>query len=241
MDFDVILQMMDNPHFKRFSEILLAGFLGGIIGMEREHRGQAAGFRTNMIISVGACLLMQLSIHLEIVHSSLNASSVVRIDPGRIASYAISSMGFLGAGAIIKGKGSVRGLTTAASMWLMTAIGLCIGAGVIYPAIAVTSTIMLILYIFPFFSGKLRRNRFVKLTLVFKDIGVTVKEISEILYKEKTISVQNTNYERSMETNSTTFVFNCVGHEDTCMQKVSDELSTLKNLKSIHFDVAEVP
>ncbi|MCP3924290.1 MAG: MgtC/SapB family protein [Desulfobacterales bacterium] len=241
MDFSVIIELLDTPYSKRFGEIMLACFLGGLIGLEREHRGQAAGFRTNMIISVGACLLMQLSIHIQTINMGFGASSVIRIDPGRIASYAIASMGFLGAGTIIKGKGSIRGLTTAASMWLITAIGLCIGASLLYPAMAVTCVIMLILYLFPYISKKIRKNRYIKLILNFSDIGVTGNEIAKILYDEGKISVQNTSYSRCIETNEITFVFNIIGHEDTCMQDVSDKLMVLKDLKNISFDMAEVP
>ena len=68
--------------------------------------------------------MMLLSLHMEDLYHYLNADSAVRLDPGRIASYAIASMGFLGAGAIIKGKGTVRGITTAAGLWVVTGMGL---------------------------------------------------------------------------------------------------------------------
>jgi putative Mg2+ transporter-C (MgtC) family protein len=150
-------------------------------------------------------------------------------------------MGFLGAGAIIKGKGSVRGLTTAASMWLITAIGLCIGAGVIYPAIAVTCIVVLILYLFPFISSKIRRHRYINLTLTFSNIGESVKEVIDIIKDEGHLSIKNTNYSRSINTNEITYVFNIVGYDDTCLQKLSNRLMTLKNLASINFEEAEVP
>src|SRR5512135_2344720 len=110
-------------------KILLAAILGGAVGFERESHGQAAGFRTNILVCVGACLMMMLSLELEHLFRNLTSETAVRLDPGRIASYAIASMGFLGGGAIIKGKGSVRGLTTAASLWLDTGLGLAVGAG----------------------------------------------------------------------------------------------------------------
>ena len=110
-------------------KLLLAAIVGGSIGFEREAHGQAAGFRTYIIVCVGSCLMMLLSLHIEELYRQLSDQSTVRLDPGRIASYAIASMGFLGAGAIIKGKGSVRGLTTAAGLWVVTGIGLSIGAG----------------------------------------------------------------------------------------------------------------
>ena len=121
--------------------------VGAAIGFEREAHGQAAGLRTFILVSVGACLMMMLSLEMEEIHRHLAVDqSVVRLDPARIASYAIASMGFLGAGAIITGKGSVRGLTTAAGLWLATGLGLAIGAGYLIPALFAAGISLIILY-----------------------------------------------------------------------------------------------
>jgi putative Mg2+ transporter-C (MgtC) family protein len=101
--------------------LCIAFAAGGIIGMERSSRRQVAGLRTHILIAVGSCCLMMLSIWLP---QQLNAG-----DPGRIAAQVVSGMGFLGAGAIIRLGNSIRGLTTAASLWLTAAVGLTIGAG----------------------------------------------------------------------------------------------------------------
>src|SRR5512135_2189749 len=131
------------------TKLLIAAVIGGAIGFEREAHGQAAGLRTNILVCVGACLMMMLSLEIEHLHRHLSVDqSVVRLDPARIASYAIASMGFLGAGAIIIGKGSVRGLTTAAGLWLVTGIGLAIGAGFLIPALFATLVSLIILYVF---------------------------------------------------------------------------------------------
>ena len=122
-------------HADDLVKLVLASLMGAAIGFERESHGQAAGIRTNILVCTGACLMMLLSLHMEEMFRALSvADSVVRLDPGRIASYAIASMGFLGAGAIIKGKGSIKGLTTAAGLWLVTGIGLSTGAGFVIPA-----------------------------------------------------------------------------------------------------------
>ena len=86
-------------------KIVLAGLLGGLVGFEREAHGQAAGFRTYILVALGSCLIMMVSINMETIYRHLGAQSTVRLDPGRIASYALAGMGFLGAGAIITGKG----------------------------------------------------------------------------------------------------------------------------------------
>src|SRR5512142_2402682 len=141
-------EVLDWQHFTwDLLKLILAACVGGAIGFERETHGQAAGLRTNILVCVGACLMMMLSLEMEHIHRHLSVEqSVVRLDPGRIASYAIASMGFLGAGAIITGKGSVRGLTTAAGLWLVTGVGLAVGAGYFVPAGVSTLLSLVILY-----------------------------------------------------------------------------------------------
>lgn len=102
----------------------LAFVAGGAVGFERSSRRQVAGLRTHVLICVGATLLMLLSIWIPEVY--LGAKNG---DPGRIAAQVVSGIGFLGAGAIIRLGNNVKGLTTAASLWLVSALGLAIGAG----------------------------------------------------------------------------------------------------------------
>jgi len=106
--------------------LCIAFFAGGIIGIERSSRRQVAGLRTHILIAIGSCCLMMLSIWLP---QQLNTG-----DPGRIAAQVVSGMGFLGAGAIIRLGSNIRGLTTAASLWLTAAVGLAIGAGMFIAA-----------------------------------------------------------------------------------------------------------
>ena len=107
---------------------LCLGFAaGGIIGFERSSRRQVAGLRTHILIALGATCLMLLSIWLP---QQLNGG-----DPGRIAAQVVSGMGFLGAGAIIRLGNDIKGLTTAASLWLVAAIGMTIGAGMYIAAL----------------------------------------------------------------------------------------------------------
>lgn len=112
--------------------LILSLVLGGIIGFEREMNQHAAGFRTNILVCIGSTLIMLLSVY------GFNAfvdEPNVRIDPARLAAQVISGIGFLGAGTIIRTGTSVKGLTTAATLWVMAAIGLAVGAGFYFPAI----------------------------------------------------------------------------------------------------------
>jgi putative Mg2+ transporter-C (MgtC) family protein len=129
-----------------FGEILLrvvlAGILGGAIGAEREIREREAGLRTHMLVSIGAALFMLVSAYgFSDFHFS-NASGIT-YDPTRIAAQVVTGIGFLGAGAIIRQGLSVRGLTTAASLWVVAAIGLATGAGY-YSAALITTVVVLV-------------------------------------------------------------------------------------------------
>lgn len=123
-------------------KLLLSLILGASIGLERRQKGQIAGMRTFALICMGATLAMLVSIYIPQEYMGLKNG-----DPGRIAAQVISGIGFLGAGAIIQMKGSVRGLTTAAGIWMTACLGLAIGAGMYVVAIAAG---LLIIFVFKF-------------------------------------------------------------------------------------------
>jgi len=122
------------------TKLVLSMLLGAIIGIERRRKGQIAGLRTFALISMGATLAMLISIYIPQVYFGLKNG-----DPGRIAAQVVSGVGFLGAGAIIQMKGSVRGLTTAAGIWMAACIGLAVGAGMYLISIIATLLIIFIL------------------------------------------------------------------------------------------------
>lgn len=123
--------------------LILAVVLGGLVGIEREFSNHAAGFRTHILVCLGSTTIMLLSIY---GFSDFVYSYNVRMDPARLAAQVISGIGFLGAGAIMRNGNIIKGLTTAASLWVVAAIGLCIGAG-FYKA-AVISTLLVLITLF---------------------------------------------------------------------------------------------
>ena len=121
-------------------KLLLSMLLGATVGYERRLKGQTAGLRTFALIAMGATLAMLISIYIPQVYFGLKNG-----DPGRIAAQVVSGIGFLGAGAIIQMKGSVRGLTTAAGIWISACIGLAVGAGMYVISVIATLLIIFIL------------------------------------------------------------------------------------------------
>ena len=122
------------------TKLVLSLILGATIGIERRRKGQIAGLRTFALISMGATLAMLISIYIPQEYLGLKNG-----DPGRIAAQVVSGVGFLGAGAIIQMKGSVRGLTTASGIWMTACIGLAVGAGMYLISIIATLLIIFIL------------------------------------------------------------------------------------------------
>jgi putative Mg2+ transporter-C (MgtC) family protein len=124
------------------ARVVLAAVLGGAIGLERELREREAGLRTHLLVSVGAALFTLVSAYAWTDWHFSNREGIV-FDPTRIAAQIVSGIGFLGAGAIIRQGLSVRGLTTAATLWVVAAIGMASGVGY-YEAAVVTTALVLI-------------------------------------------------------------------------------------------------
>jgi putative Mg2+ transporter-C (MgtC) family protein len=128
-------------HWELVLRLFIAAGLGSLIGAERERLVWAAGLRTHMLVSVGSCLFMVVSAY---GFASVIGTGVI-LDPSRVAAQVVSGIGFLGAGSILLRGDVVRGLTTAASLWTVAAIGLSVGAGLYVEAVAATFIILIIL------------------------------------------------------------------------------------------------
>ncbi len=139
MEIDIILK------------ILLAAMLGGIIGLERELAHKEAGLRTNILIAIGSALITILS-------GKIAALSQVA-DPARLTAQIVSGIGFLGAGAIIQARFAVHGLTTAATIWTVAAIGIAVGSGFYLLAFLVTLLVVIVLTLFRFLQAYIERQK----------------------------------------------------------------------------------
>ncbi|MCJ1907912.1 MgtC/SapB family protein [Planococcus ruber] len=168
--------------------LLLSAFLSGIIGVERESKQQPAGLRTHLLVGTGSCLMMILSVtgfDLFIQNDDEN----IRYDPSRIPSYVISGIGFLGAGTIIVQRGSVRGLTTAASIWVAAGVGLVTGIGMYYVALLATLIVLITLYVLEKLEKKyFSFHRQKEMLVIAEDRENSFKQISES-FEENGLSI----------------------------------------------------
>lgn len=156
-------------------KLSLAVFLGGIIGFERELSGKPAGLRTNILICLGAALLMDVSQRIGVADGQ-------RIgDPARIAAQVVSGVGFLGAGTIMQGQGVVTGLTSAATIWVVAAIGLTVGGGFYVEALGAGLLVTLVLAGLGRFEIWVRRLRRRVSATIRTRLGTTAEELEEAL------------------------------------------------------------
>lgn len=156
-------------------KLLLATMLGGLIGIERQIGGQYAGFRTQTLVCVGSCLFSIISIN-----SFKSLGSVV--DPTRIAAQIVVGIGFLGAGAILRYGITIRGLTTAASLWMVSAIGMASGFGEYVIAILSTAIVLISLTFLRKIEEILPINRYCTINIKLRDNkGLNMEDLSRTL------------------------------------------------------------
>jgi putative Mg2+ transporter-C (MgtC) family protein len=187
--------------------LVLAAFLGGLIGLERELRAKPAGLRTNLLICMGAALLMEVSISVAGLGDGVPRETGVRVvgDPGRIAAQIVSGIGFLGAGTILQARGSITGLTTAATIWVVAAIGMAVGARAYVEAIGSAVLVGVSLVVLARVEdGLIRRQRTHRYSLTLQP-SVDLLTLVESTFREQGLRVEAETIEKTPEGFEATF------------------------------------
>ena len=172
--------------------LLLSFLVGMLIGLEREANHQPAGLRTHILISIGATVVMLISIFIPQTFTDFVG------DPGRIAAQVVSGIGFLGAGAILKFGTDVKGLTTAASIWAMAAIGLAIGAGMYTVGLISVAVVLFALTVMDLFEKHAFKQRTLrKIVIEVKKKDSDTTKFEEIL-RDFDVRISSTGFERNV-------------------------------------------
>lgn len=216
--------------------LVLSMFLGMIVGAERKRKGQIAGIRTFALIAMGACLAMLLSIYVPQVYLGLKNG-----DPGRIAAQVITGIGFLGGGAMIHMKGAVRGLTTAAGIWMTAIIGMAVGIGMYLCSIGATLLILLTLVTFEQYEKRRKLGQESKvLNLTVEGIVTDINPYKEAFRKHR-VHLSTFYIEYDYENNRTDLNFVVLAHAYADMlpmlQTVSRVCPTRKLTLSSQIDI----
>jgi putative Mg2+ transporter-C (MgtC) family protein len=209
--------------------LCLAALLGGAVGLEREMHHQPAGLRTHMIVGVGSCLLMLVSIHMNDMSSS-------RADPGRIAAQVVAGIGFLGAGAIMRSGLSVRGLTTAACLWTVAGIGLAVGSGFWKPATMATALVLISTYLFQKLEIRLSKGRYLRKFVVSAgDSPALVAKLEDILQKSG-VAVREVDIQRDLVQKKLTVSITASCPEDANVDQLSRAFNTVPEVERVEID-----
>ena len=163
--------------------LLLASLLGGLVGLEREVHGRPAGVRTYLLLSLGSALIMVISEYLFVKFQGQIPGVAVSVDPGRIAAQAITGIGFLGAGVILRYKDTIRGLTTAACVCVVCAVGLAIGGGFYLFGTLVTGLTVTSLLILKKVEKMLKRDWYKEMEVISEDLPGQIDRIQEVIDK----------------------------------------------------------
>jgi len=209
-------------------KLFLGTLLGGIIGFERQTHGRPAGFRTQLLVCVSCVLLMIIS---QGYYTDSAGSGLMRIDPTRIAAGAMTGVGFLGAGVIIKAGASVQGLTTAACVWIVSAIGLAIGAGQYVAGIASFVITFISLWFLRYLEMRMPRTVYKFVTLLTDSTG-DEKTIRDV-FEEKGFTVTKMDYEIHFLEKERKFVFTIAGKHSSPIRQVIETLSGLSFVRSL--------
>jgi putative Mg2+ transporter-C (MgtC) family protein len=208
--------------------MVLAVLCGSILGYERERHGISAGLRTNLLVCLGSALIMVISKYFYYKAGEEMGNITLGLDPSRIGAQIVTGVGFLGAGVIIKDRGAIRGLTTAATLWFNAGVGMALGAGMILIPLFCTALGLVSLTILKHVQKYIHRD-------TFRVIDVTCDEAEHPLdallafFASKNLSIENLSLKKMKEGVSTyTFTFRC---DWSCV----DTVTCIRDLAGIEF------
>jgi putative Mg2+ transporter-C (MgtC) family protein len=209
--------------------LLLGAVFGGVIGFERHSHGRPAGFRTHLLVCVASVLIMMVSI--DYYRLSPIDNTFIRIDPARIAAGAITGVGFLGAGVIIKSGFTIQGLTTAACLWIVSAIGLAVGSGLYIQA--------LVSFFITFFSLWTLRKMESKVSRLKHRLVTIVTDTEELIdtnsiFKSLGIDVSEVDYEIDRVKSEVIYHIHIAYKKKDLILQLIDKLKGLKEVKRIY-------
>ncbi len=210
--------------------LAVAVLLGGIIGLERAHHGRPAGLRTHTLVCLSSCLLMLLTVFQWDLLSGRQLETI-RIDPTRMGQGIMTGIGFLGAGVIMKEKLTIRGLTTAASIWVAASIGIIIGMGMYFAGVVATVITVIVLSMFRVLERTVPSLHYGRLILRFKATEVMDYEELNNMIRGCDVTAMPPAYAQEDEGRFFRYEMTVRTHHMMNFLKLSDTLRKLESIK----------
>jgi len=215
-------------------KLLLAALAGGIIGFEREMHGRPAGLRTHLLVTLGACLMMIVSEAFYLKYGGEGADSAVRLDPSRTAAQIIAGIGFLGAGVILKEGINIRGLTTAASLWVVAGLGMSFGMGLFAPGVMATLLALFSLFFLKKLEPRIKKDRYLFLS-VKADIKHDIYPDLERIFGERRLRISDLGATLDLDHQVVCYRFIVTQHHRRIGRELTSAVSALPGVKVIRF------
>ena len=212
----------------------MAVLAGGLIGLERTYHGRPAGFRTHTLVCTASALLMLLTVYQWQLLKSAPLDTL-RVDPTRMAQGIMTGIGFLGAGVIMKEGLTVRGLTTAASIWITAAIGVLIGIGFYFPAVVTTLITLGTLALFRWIEMIMPSHYYARLNVRFKRQETPAEAELRDLISRQDFSVANLSYRLQQEGKYFEFQMTVRSQNTDNYRKLAETLTAME--KVLEFEI----
>jgi len=226
---------LETWQLEAMGQLALAAALGGAVGLEREYHGRAAGFRTHLLVCVGACLVMILSIHFERVFGRLSGQGAVRVDPARLAYSVMGGIGFLGAGAIIKSGITIRGLTTAASLWCIAAIGLACGFATYALALFTAALVLFSLLVLNSIERRIEGHWYKMIRVTCENRPDEIEDIGRLLESEN-VRILDVDFDYNGKDQTVTITYSVRFRDRSMAPRIYRLLSARAGLSSVRVD-----
>ena len=222
----------DPEYFDIALRLFAALVVGGLIGLERTSRGRPAGFRTHALVCLSTSLLMLITVYETRWFLGITQGRI-SLDPTRMAQGIMTGIGFLGAGTIMKEGSSVRGLTTAASLWITAAIGILVGIGFFFPALCATMLTLVTLSLFRWVEDRIPSEFYAHLILRFAlHAAVPEPEIRRML-KEHGFTMRRVSYRLDYDSNSFEYQAIIRSNRADNAKRLTDALGKLEAVKEL--------
>ncbi|SNB45727.1 MgtC/SapB family protein [Geobacter sp. DSM 9736] len=215
--------------------LVISALLGGLIGLEREVHGRSAGFRTHLLVSLGSCLYALASLYIYRIYGNFSGAMPIGVDPGRIAAQIVTGIGFLGAGAIIRERTSIRGLTTAACLWVAAGIGLSCGIGMFLTAFLVTVLSLFSLLLLKRVELRLGRDAYTAIKVWSSDRTGQKQRIEQLLLESELMLV-NVAVERNVEAGELLLEYQAKYNTRGHLEALSENLSSVEGVKKVRIE-----
>lgn len=215
-------------------KLLLAALAGAMIGLERETHGRPAGLRTHLLVALGACLMMVVSEAFQLKYGGFDATSSVRLDPGRTAAQIVTGIGFLGAGVIIKEGINVRGLTTAASLWLAAGLGMAFGMGLFLPGVMATVLALLSLIFLKRLEPVIKKDRYLSLAVTAVNRAGVQDEV-ERLFAERRLRITDVRSHVDLQAGEVVLEYILTQHRQRMGRELSAAVAAIDGVRRIRY------